>query len=162
MNRRHALGSLGAVGAAMITLRESAQAASTMAKIPGALTLALDKTIRVDAQSTAVKTAGGKLHIISIGTGTFTLDNASRLKAVLNAGVTQYAEIDYWISVAVFDNAGCFLGSASHIEPVQYVRLGVMPMTFREIELDFGISRTFKDVALFTVAISDREIPKPD
>jgi hypothetical protein len=37
-----------------------------------------------------------------------------------------------------------------------------MEMTFREIELDFGISRTFKDVALFTVAISDREIPKPD
>jgi hypothetical protein len=104
---------------------------------------------------------GTDLHILGIGTGTFQLDQESRLTGKLNAFVTQYAKVDYWISAAVFDAKGKLLGTAGHKEAVQYIRLGAMPTMQRHITLDFGISKGFKNAAFVVVAISERDVPKP-
>lgn len=161
MNRRKVLGAIAA-GAATIAASPLARAAADKSVIPGAIDIAIGQKIRIGAQSSAVATNGGELHIISIGEGIFTLDGASRLSAVLKAGVKQYARIDYWIYAAVFDGAGKFLGAAAHKEVVDYVRLAGMPMMFRDIDLDFGISLGFKDAAVVTIAISDSDVPRPD
>jgi hypothetical protein len=129
--------------------------------IPGAIRMDLDKEVTIGAQSSPIKVNNNDLHIISVGRGTFRLDKQSRLTATLFAAVTQYARIEYWISVAVFDAAGKLLGTAGHKEAVQYIRLGVIPTMLPNIALDFGISKAFKDAAFVAVAISERDVPKP-
>jgi hypothetical protein len=73
----------------------------------------------------------------------------------------QYAKVDYWISLAVFDDKLRFLGAATHKEAIQYVRAGAIPTRLPKLSFDFGISKTYKSVARLAVAISDREVPKP-
>lgn len=159
MNRRNIIGSLVAGLVALLTCRNSATAATTSIAIPGSIKLILDERIRIDASSKPIEMRKDTpLEIITIGTGRFSLDEKSRLTAVLSCGVTQYNDIEYWISVAVFDEAGRLLGSACHKESVQYVRAGLMPCMFREIELDFGISEAYKNATQIVVAISDRKV----
>jgi hypothetical protein len=161
MNRRHALvGLAGATGGALFAAG-AASAQQPKAPVPGAIKLELGKDVMIGARSTPVTVDKTDIHIVSVGKGTFRLDKESRLTATLEAAVAQYAKIDYWVSAAVFDAAGKLLGTAAHKEAVEYVRLGSMPIEFRGIGLDFGISTPFKDAALVVVAISDRDVPKP-
>jgi hypothetical protein len=155
MNRRHALAGLAAAASGV------AFAPVPRPVIPGAIPLTLGNAIKIAARSSPVKVGKADLHIIRIGTGTFDLDKDARLTAKLKAGVTQFAEVEYWISAAVFDKAGKLLGTAQHKEKVQYIRLGAILTLSRDIELDFGISRAFKDAALVAVAISQPEVPGP-
>jgi hypothetical protein len=160
MNRRRALaGIAGAVGG--IALANGADAEQPKVAIPGATNFELGKDVRLGATSTPIKANGSELHIVGIGTGSFQLDDDPRLTATLKAAVTQYAKVNYWISTAVFDAAGKLLGTASHKEPDEYERLGATPTVFRNIKLDFGISKAFKKAALVVVAISEPDIPKP-
>lgn len=159
MNRRSIMGSLVAGLVALLTCRKSAMAAATSMAIPGSIKLVLDERIRIDVSSKPIEMRKDTpLKIITIGTGIFSLDKESRLTSVLSCGVTQYNDVDYWISVAVFDGVGRLLGSASHKETVQFIRIGVMPCMFREIEFDFGISEAYKNATQIIVAISDRKV----
>jgi hypothetical protein len=40
---------------------------------------------------------------------------------------------------------------------VEYISLGRSPMMFRDIEMDFGVSRDFKSAAFVAVTISNPE-----
>jgi RNA polymerase sigma factor (sigma-70 family) len=129
--------------------------------VPGAVRLKFDEKIDIRVSSKAIKAGGDELKIISIGTGTFHLAKDTRLTATLNAGVLQHTKVDYWIYAAVFDVEGRMLGTASHKEIVEYIRLSATPLMLRKIELDFGISQAFRNAAFVAVTISDPEIAKP-
>jgi hypothetical protein len=160
MNRRTAIvGLAGAVGLA--AGRGNAQQAPPAKPVPGAIALKLGQPIDIAAQSAPVKVGTENLHIVSIGRGTFQVDRESRLTAKLKAGVTQYARIDYWISAAVFDPKGRFLGAAVHKEEVQSIWVGRTLTVSREIAPDFGISKAFGQAAFVVVAVSERDVPKP-
>lgn len=162
MNRRCALAQLtaGAVAAAA-----PARAAEPPPRhdliLPSAIDLVLDKPLTINAASVPVKHGDDELSIIKIGQGTFHLDESSRLTAKLHAAVAQYADVDYWISVAVFDAGAQLLGTARHKQAVGYIRLGAMPTMLPEIALDFGISNAYRRAAQVAVAISERDVPPP-
>jgi hypothetical protein len=158
MNRRQAIAGLAG---GVLLAPGAAHAEQPKPTIPGAIKFDMGKQIKITAQSSPVKVDKTDVHLISIGTGTFHLDNESRLTATLKAAVTQYAQVEYWISTAVFDAAGKMLGTAAHKELVQYIRLGAIPTIFRDIKLDFGISKAFMDATFLVVAISERDVPKP-
>jgi hypothetical protein len=160
MNRRTAI--LGLASAAGLTAgRGAAQQSPPAQPVPGAIALKLGQPVEIGAQSAPVKVGTEDLHIVSVGRGTFQVDKESRLTAKLKAAVTQYAKTEYWIAAAVFDPKGRLLGAAVHKEEVQYIRIGATPTVFREIDLDFGISKGFGQAAFVAVAISDRDVPKP-
>jgi hypothetical protein len=161
MNRRHALAGLAGAASGMVLAAKSSPAQPPKSPIPRAMNFEMGKALNVAAKSSPFKLNDSEFHIIGVGKATFRLDNDSRLTATLKAGVMQYAKVDYWISTAVFDAAGKLLGTASHKEPVEYIRLGATPTVFREIELDFGVSKAFKNAAFVVIAISEPEVPKP-
>jgi hypothetical protein len=161
MNRGRALAGLAGAAGGVVLAADTVRCESAEPSIPGAIKMTLGQEVMIGAQSTAVKMDNRDIHIISISKGTFQLDKESRLTASLNGAVAQYAKTEYWISVAVFDAAGNLLGTAAHKEAVQYIRLGLMFTTVRRIQLDFGISKAFKDAAQFVVAVSNRDVPPP-
>jgi hypothetical protein len=117
--------------------------------------------IEVRARSNPIKSDGHDIYIVHVGKATFDLGGDSRLTARLRAGVVQMARVDYWISAAVFDAEGRLLGAASHKEEVQRIMLGRVVTAFREISLDFGISKGYARAAFATIAVSERDLPDP-
>jgi hypothetical protein len=129
--------------------------------VPGAVALKFDQPLELDARSNPIKDGDRDFSLIGIGRGTFHLADDGHLTAKLNAAVFQHARVDYWIYATVFDEKGKVLGTSSHKEEVQYIRLGREPMMFREIDLDFGISKGFARAAYVVVAIGERDMPDP-
>lgn len=165
-NRREfALGAiaLGATGAVHL-LRGTALAADSHSEtgpVPGAIALALDREIRVGASSEPVHLPGGDLRVLTVGTGVFHLANDGHLTAKMKAAVAQYANVEYRIFAAVFDAKGVLLGTASHLESVERIRLARMPTALRQVDLDFGKSRDFRRAAYASVAVSNPDFPLP-
>ena len=153
---------VSAAGAAHLITRGAFAADSRPAgPIPGAIAFELDREIRLVASSEPVRLPGGDFRVLSVGTATFHLGDDGRLTAKLNAAVAQYAPVEYRIYVAVFDAKGVLLGTASHVESVERIRLGRMPTMFRHVDLDFGKSRDFRRAAYASVAVSNPEFPLP-
>ena len=161
MNRRRAIAGLVGAAGGVVVAAGVGRADGPKPPIPGAVPFTPGKEVKIGLSSSPVKVNDTDLHLIFIGSGTFRLDKESRLTAVLKAGVAQYAKVEYQISAAVFDAAGALLGAAGHKEAVEYIREGRWPTVAREIGLDFGVSKAFKDAAFVVVAISDRDVPKP-
>lgn len=162
MNRRHALTAIAGSAATIPLIANRLHADEPSPILPNTFAVSPNQEFRLALRSTPVVLEHTKLSLVSLGTGRLTLDDAGRLKARIRAAITQYAKIDYWISLAVFDKQHTFLGAATHKEAIQYIRLGSMPTTLQELEFDFGISNTYKSVAHLAVAISDRDVPKPN
>ena len=154
---------IGAAGAAQLMTRgaRAADRPSGALPVPGAIALTLDRQIAIRASSQPIRVSGSDLHVLSVGTGTFHLSDDGRLTAKVNAGVAQYANAEFRIYAAVFDAKGVLLGTASHVEAVERVRLGAMPTEFRHVDLDFGKSRDFGRAAYFSVAVSNPDFPLP-
>ena len=91
----------------------------------------------------------------------FKLEVGPFFKVVVKAAVTQYNTVDYKVSCAVFDKQGRLLGAESHIEHVEYLRLGHMPTIFRELTFDFGASKSFAEAAYVAFSINDPHVPVP-
>jgi len=149
----------GAAGILSVAPRTSH--ANETAVVPGAIPVELGKEFQLYRQSAPVLASGRELHLISLGKGTLELDPSGRMTAKVKAAVKQYAEVDYWLSLAAFDAEGLLLGAATHKEAIRYIRLGVMPTLLPELEFDFGISKSFTKVAWLSAAISDRDVPMP-
>jgi hypothetical protein len=139
-----------------LSYSDAAQSEEKPAKwsLPGAIALKLGETLAIRVRSIPVKVGEGARHIVSIGSGTFKLDEDSRLTAFLKRGVSQFVGTEYRISVAVFDADGQLLGTASHDESVQYVRLPVIPTIIREMKFDWKYNLTIR--VLFCMTSSKR------
>jgi hypothetical protein len=161
MDRRRALAVIGGMAGGLSCCAISKADESIKIFVPDAIPIKLGELVRISVQSAPLKVGKRDLHIVSIGTGLFHLDKDARLTAVLNAGVMQYANMEYRIVVAVFDAVGQLLGVAQQDESVSYIRLGVTPRLVREINLDFGISKAFSRAAFAVTAVSERDAPEP-
>jgi hypothetical protein len=161
MDRRRALSVIGGIAGGMSSHAIGKADEPVKVSLPNSIPIKLDEKVQISVRSAPVKVGERELHIVSIGTGQFYLDKDAHLTAILNAAVAQYTNMEYRIVVAVFDGAGQLLGAAQHDESVSYTRLGVMPTLFREINLDFGISKAFGRAAFAVIAISDRDVPEP-
>jgi hypothetical protein len=163
ISRRNALTAIAALtGSAAISSEKVRAKESAMSDIiPAAIPLKLGARVPLAASSSPVRVNAVDMHLLTVSAAVFTLDAASRLTAVLKAAVTEYAKMDYWVSVAVFDATGHLLGAVTQKETVEYERLRAIPTMLREIKLDFGISNAFSRAALVAIAISERDVPHP-
>jgi len=155
---------IGATGGVHLMSRGALAAdprASGAEPVPGAIALTLDRQIPIRASSEPIRLPGGDLRVLSVGTATFHLSDDGHLTAKLNAAVAEYANAEYRIYAAVFDAKGLLLGTASHVESVERIRLGAMPTEFRHVDLDFGKSRDFRRAAYASVAVSNPDFPLP-
>ena len=86
--------------------------ASPVSSIP----FRLERPIPLAVQSAGVEWHGNTYHLVSIGSIQFELDKqTSRLKAEIKAGVTGFDNVDYDVSVAVFDATGRLLGARGRV-----------------------------------------------
>lgn len=129
--------------------------------MPGMFDVELDKEFSLSMQSSPVVQGGARLSLISLGKCRLTLYADSRLRAKVHAAVVQYSEVDYWISLAVYNEQQELLGAAVHKEAIRYIRLGATPTMLPELEFDFGVSNRFNAVSRIAAAISERDVPEP-
>jgi hypothetical protein len=127
-----------------------------------AIPLKLGRSVPLRIQSSGVEWGGSTFHLVSLGSIQFALDKqTSRLKADIKAGVTEFDDVDYDVSAAVFDATGKLLGAARSRCGVQRVWAGTVFATSRTINLDFGVSLDYGQAASFMVSISKRKVLTP-
>lgn len=122
----------------------------------------LGSSIPLAVQSAGVAWRGDTYHLVRLGSITFDLDKNACLKADIQAGVTEFDNIDYDISGAVFDAAGQLLGSARAQCKVQRMWAGEVEVSAQTIRLDFGVSLDYTRAASFMVSVSNRKVLTPD
>jgi len=130
--------------------------------VPNIVPLKLGASIPLPVQSAGVTWRGNTYHLVCLGSIKFDLDKSDRLKADIQAGVTEFDNVDYDISAAVFDGVGQMLGSARAQCKVQRMWAGDVERTGRTITLDFGISSDYTRAAAFAVSVSNRKVLTPD
>lgn len=124
--------------------------------------LKLGSPIPLAVRSAGVAWKGNTVHLVRLGSITFDLDKNDCLKADIQAGVTEFDNVDYDISAAVFDAAGQMLGTARAQCKVQRMWLGEVRTTAQTIRLDFGVSLDYTRAAAFAVSVSNRKVLTPD
>jgi len=156
------LSALATCGLLGMAANEPGQTERGAVAVPNIAPLKLGASIPLSVQSAGVTWKGNTFHLVHLGSIRFDLDKSDRLKADIQAGVTEFDNVDYDISVAVFDGAGQMLGSARAQCKVQRGWLGNVKRTGRTITLDFGISSDYTRAAAFAVSVSNRKVLTPD
>jgi RNA polymerase sigma factor (sigma-70 family) len=123
-----------------------------------AIKLRFGEKIKIDAKSAPVKEGATEFTTISIGVGTFQLDN-ERLTATLKAAVVQHAKAVYVITATVYDASGSPLGEARHTEKVERIQIPRTLTIFRDINLDFGASKQVQGAAYVVILIREASAP---
>lgn len=98
---------------------------------------------------------GGMLSPIQIDSGSLTLNRSHNLTALFELSVQYVKNIDFWVSVAIFDHHHQLLGAANHRIPLE-LNGGFIERNGQRITLDLGKSTRFKNVAFAAISISDR------
>ena len=145
----------------LLTAQPSPDAPPTGA-VTNLVPLKLGSSIPLAVQSPGVAWKGNTFHLVGLGSIRFDLDKNACLKADIQAGVTEFDNVDYDISAAVFDAAGKMLGTARAQCKVQRVWAGDVERTARSIRLDFGVSLDYTRAASFAVSVSNRKVLTPD
>jgi len=124
--------------------------------------LKLGSSIPLAVQSPGVAWKGNTFQLVRLGSITFDLDKNDSLKADIQAGVTEFDNVDYDVSGAVFDTAGQMLGTARAQCKVQRMWAGEVEVSAQTIRLDFGVSLDYTRAAAFAVSVSNRKVLTPD
>src|SRR5689334_20449421 len=120
-------------------------------------------SIPLSIQSDGVEWKGHVYHLLGLGSIEFALEKGSdHLTAVIKAGTTSFDDVDYDISVAVFDAAGRMLGVARAQCHVDRTWLGRVLMSSETIKLDFGRSLDYSNATGFMLTVSKRRVLTPD
>jgi hypothetical protein len=135
------LSALATCGLLGVAANEPGQTERPAVAVPNIAPLRFGASIPLSVQSAGVTWKGNTFHLVHLGSIRFDLDKSDRLKADIQAGVTEFDNVDYDISAAVFDAAGQMLGSARAQCKVQRLWAGNASRTARTITLDFGIAR---------------------
>jgi hypothetical protein len=124
--------------------------------------LKLGSPIPLAVQSPGVAWRGDTYRLVRLGSITFDLDRNDSLKADIQAGLTEFDDVDYDVSGAVFDAAGQMLGTARAQCKVHRVWAGGVERRAQTIRLDFGVSLDYARAASFAVSVSNRKVLTPD
>ena len=132
------------------------------AGVPNIVPLKAGASIPLAVQSPGVAWKGNTFHLVRLGSITFDLDKNDSLKADIQAGLTEFDNVDYDICGAVFDAAGQMLGTARAQCKVQRMWAGGVEVSAQTIRLDFGVSLDYTRAAAFAVSVSNRKVLTPD
>jgi hypothetical protein len=125
--------------------------------------LKLGRSIPVSVQSAGVAWEGRTWSLVGFRAIRFELDKqTNHLKADVRGGVTHFDNVDYDVSVAVFDAAGKLLGVARTACEVRRYWVGGVISGPETLELDFGVSLDYTRAAAFMISISNRKVLTPD
>jgi len=106
-----------AVGALLgLAANEPEQTERRAVAVPNLVPLRLGSPIPLAVRSASVAWRGDTYHLVHLGSIRFDLDKNACLKADIQAGVTEFDNVDYDISAAVFDAAGQMLGTARAVQ----------------------------------------------
>lgn len=119
-------------------------------------------TADLAARSPAVTWGNGDYHLVQFGNVTLDMDGDDHLTATLKGGVLTFDDADCTIHLAVFDNKGALLGTASIVEHVPRAWEGVPVLMFEDWKLDFGSCACYHDVAFITGAATHAKVQTPD
>ena len=125
------------------------------------LSFKLDEPIAMNVKSKPVHWHGHAYSLVEMGEATFQRENG-RLTAKLSGWVTTFDDVDYHVSMALFDDAGQFLGAATATSDVQRIWLGYVGTQPRTLNFDFGVSQAYERAAIFSIAIAERKVLTPD
>ena len=98
-----------------------------------------------------------KISPIHLNWGVLSISRGKRLTGLIDADLRFVKDLDYWVSVAVFDDDKRLLGAAVHHEPLE-LNGGFIEKNGKRFSFDFGVSSTFEKTKLIAVAISDRRV----
>ena len=124
--------------------------------------LKLGSSIPLAVQSPGVAWKSNTFHLVRLNSIRFDLDKNASLKADIQAGLTEFDDVDYDVSGAVFDAAGQMLGTARAQCKVKAMWAGKVSRTAQTIRLDFGVSLDYTRAAAFAVSVSNRKVLTPD
>ena len=96
-----------------------------------------------------------KISPIHLNWGVLYVSRGKRLTGFIDADLRFVKDVDYWVSVAVFDDEKRLLGAAVHHEPLE-LNGGFIEKNGKRFSFDFGVSAAFEKTKLVAVAISDR------
>jgi hypothetical protein len=97
-----------------------------------------------------------KISPIHLNWGVLTVSRGKRLTGLIDADLRFVKDVDYWVSVAVFDDEKRLLGAAVHHEPLE-LNGGFIEKNGKRFNFDFGVSAAFENTKWISVAISDRQ-----
>ena len=92
---------------------------------------------------------------IHLNWGVLTVSRGKRLTGSIDADLRFVKDVDYWVSIAVFDDEKRLLGVAVHHEPLE-LNGGFIEKNGKGFTFDFGVSAAYESTRLVAVAISDR------
>ena len=92
---------------------------------------------------------------IHLNWGVLTISRGKRLTGSIDADLRFVKDVDYWVSIAVFDDEKRLLGVAVHHEPLE-LNGGFIEKNGKGFTFDFGVSAAYESTRLVAVAISDR------
>ena len=130
--------------------------------VPNIEPLKLGASIPLSVQSAGVTWKGDTFHLVHLGSIKFDLDKSDRLKADIQAGVTEFDNVDYDIApLYLMARDRCW---GAHALSAKCSGCGPekSTTTARTITLDFGISSDYTCAAAFAVSVSNRKVLTPD
>ena len=92
---------------------------------------------------------------IHLNWGVLYVSRGKRLTGLIDADLRFVKDVDYWVSIAVFDDEKRSLGAAVYHEPLE-LNGGFIEKNGKRFSFDFGVSAAFENTKLVAVAISDR------
>ena len=165
MNRRRfALSSLATCVTAGLTAdsvskRRHGGHRSTPERIP----FEFEKAVRLEMTSTPVIWQEQPFHLVTLNAATLVLDrDQDQLTARVAAAILTFDNVDYDISICIFDSDHLLLGVARTQCKVPRVWAGRFFSQSKNLHFDFGISRAWQRATSLQVSISDRAVLTPD
>ena len=129
-------------------------------KMSNTIDVEINREFTIHVASPQLQLESSKPSLVYLESGILTADKHDRLTATISATIKTYSNVEYRISAALFDDQNSLLGSATNQISIKYVRLGRMGMTYRDIEFDFGCSRTYRNVSRLMLAFNDVDVAK--
>ncbi|MBS1712797.1 MAG: hypothetical protein JST30_00520 [Armatimonadetes bacterium] len=115
------------------------------------------KPVRLNGEDFSILRSG-KAIVDRTATGR---EGETSLKAVLSCAVAQYSDFDYRLVARVFDRQGRVMATSKLTEHVSYIRLGVMPTTFKDLTFEFGKRKDWGRAKVVQFEVDSPKIPVP-
>ncbi len=169
MKRRDLLTGISAAVLPSVLLSHSAHAADRSTAENGLIPVTLGEPFKLSIRSPEIDVSrewktdgngtpepnGSMLSPIRIDSGLLNLNRSQNLTATFDLAVQYVKNIDFWVSVALFDDEHQLLGAANHRVSLE-LNGGFIELNGQRITLDFGRSSAFKRAAFAAISISDR------
>ena len=117
---------------------------------------------KLDCHSDNVEWNGGFVQLLRFSSLSFSLDpDTNQVSAIAKGRLITFDDVEYLLSLALFDKEGAFLGAATKTCQVQRIWLGVYASQGISIEFDFKSSSRYPAADRFAFSISSEKVLTP-